>query len=618
MRVKIKKKMRTARLFRTGVLVLSGVLTFGVGLRADGDVRRYAAADLPLAAAGITVPASTDPQHISLDLRDMEIAEALKFLASKAGLNIIPTKNIAGRVTLMVENVPLQDVFDLMIRSNNLAYEKKGNIFNVMTEDEYKAFFGKNFSDIRQVRVFHLRYAIPEQVFNILDSFKSSIGKIFVEPETGTVMIMDAPERMQEIEKAMAALEQKTTIRIFDMKYAKAKDVEEQLKSQLDIKKVGSIKADDRTNRLIVQTLPERMDDIERLLKGLDQKTRQVLVDARIIKIRLANDTSRGVEWEGLFDMGKKLGLTYLGSTPFSVINPATTSGTFTSRKEALETLKTTVGTMGSYPFSGTTSNLSSSVKDVGMGSLHLGAIGRNDFDVLIKYLQTIGKTKILSCPQIAVINNQEAKIHVGERQAYVTTSTTAGQTTTTVSESVTYVDVGLQMSVTPTINDEGYVTMKIKPEISSVVDVIVSSSNNRIPIIDTATAETSVMVKDGTTIMIGGLNKEEESEDYQGTPFLGKLPLLGFFFSTKTKSKVRTEILILLTPHIIAGDELTTGYERDFGAKIDKSYEPYKPITEGSDLSPEPAAVKPYQDYAPMLNDEEDYQLVLKPLRDA
>lgn len=602
----------------TGVLVLGGVLTFGAGLKADNELQRYAAAGLPAAPAVIPAPASLEPQRISLDLRDMEVAEALKFLATRAGLNIIPTKNVAGRVTLMVDNVLLQDVFDLMIRSNNLAYEKKGDIYNVMTEDEYKAFFGKNFSDMRQVRVFHLQYAIPDQVFSILDSFKSSIGKVFVEPETGTVMVMDAPERMREIEKAMAALEQKTTIRIFDMKYAKAKDVEEQLKSQLDIKKVGSIKADDRTNQLIVQTLPQRMEDIERLLKGLDQKTRQVLVDARIIKIKLANDTSRGVEWEGLFDMGKRLGLTYLGSTPFSVINPTTTAGTFKSRKEALQSLKATVGTQGSYPFSGTTSSLSSSVKDVGTGSLHLGAIGRNDFDVLIKYLQTIGKTKILSCPQIAVINNQEAKIHVGERQAYVTTSTTAGQTTTTVSESVTYVDIGLQMSVTPTINEDGYVTMKIKPEISSVVDVLLSSSNNRIPIIDTATAETSVMVKDGTTIMIGGLNKDEESEDYQGTPFLGRIPFLGFFFSTKSKSKVRTEILILLTPHIIIGDELTTGYERDFGSKIDKGYEPYKPITEESDLSPDPVVPKQYQDYPQMLKEEEDYRLVLKPLRDA
>ncbi|MBI5873391.1 MAG: hypothetical protein HZB36_04520 [Candidatus Omnitrophica bacterium] len=589
------------------------VLIAAGSLGADNTGERYASAAPQSAPAATPGHLVSGQQYISLDLRDMDITEALKFLATKAGLNIIPTKNVSGRVTLMVDDVPLSDVFDLMIRSNNLAYEKKGDIFNVMTEDEYKSFFGKNFSDGRLVKVFHLKYAIPEQVFNILDSFKSSIGKIFVDPETGTVMVMDAPERMQEIEKALVALEQKTTIRIFDLKYAKAKEVEEQLKSQLDMKKVGSVKSDDRTNQLIVQTLPERMDDIEKLIKGLDQKTRQVLVDARIIKIRLSNDTTRGVEWEGLFDLGKKMGLSYLGSTPLAVVNPATTAGQFTTREAQFNTKG-----IGSYPFSGTSTSLNSSTPAVGTQNLHLGMIGRNDFDTVIKYLQTIGKTKILSCPQIAVINNQEAKIHVGERQAYVTTSTTAGQTTTTVSESVTYVDVGLQLAVTPTINEDGFVTMKIKPEISSVVDTLLSSSNNKIPIIDTSTAETSVMVKDGTTIMIGGLNKEEETEDYEGTPFLGRIPLVGFFFSQKSRSKVRTEILILLTPHIITGDELSTGYEHDFGAKLDKSFAPYAPITEGSDLNPGSITPKQYREYMPLLKEGLDNKPTLKPLRDA
>jgi type II secretory pathway component GspD/PulD (secretin) len=576
---------------------------------------RYAqvAPQMPIAPTAIGQEA--DPSRISLDLRDMDVAEALKFLATKASLNIIPTMKVSGRVTLMVNDVPIRDVFDLMIRSNNLAYEKKGDIYNVMTEDEYKALFGKNFSDSRQVKVFHLRYAIPDQVFTILDSFKSSIGKVFVEPESGTVMVMDAPERMGEIESALKALEQKTTLRIFDLKYAKAKDVEEQLKNQLDLKKVGTVKADERTNQLIIQTLSERMADIERLIQGLDQKTREVLIDARIIKINLSNDSSRGVEWEGLFSLGKQLGLTYLGSTPFSVVNPATTAGTFVSRAQRLSELKTNYKTLGSYPFSGTTSVLNSSVKDTGAESLHVGAIGRNDFDVLIKYVQTFGKTKILSCPQIAVINNQEAKIHVGERQAYVTTSTTSGQTTTTVSESVTYVDVGLQLSVTPTINEDGYVTMKIKPEISSVIDTLVSSSNNKIPIIDTATADTSVMVKDGTTVIIGGLNKEEEVEDYKGTPILSKIPILGMLFSSKTKSKTRSQFLILLTPHIIKGDELTTGYERDFGAKMDKVEQPYAPITDGSDLSGEKVGPRLYRDY-PRVGKEEQ-KLTVKPMRD-
>ena len=141
---------------------------------------------------------------------------------------------------------------------------------------------------------------------------------------------------------------------------------------------------------------------------------------------------------------------------------------------------------------------------------MHVGVVGSStDFDVVIKYLQTIGKTKILSNPKIAVTNNQEAKIHVGQKEAYVTTTTTTGQTTNTVSEQVTFVDVGVIISVVPTINKDGYVILKLKTEINSVIDTLVTPTNNKIPIIDTSLAETTVMAREGSTILIGGLKKE-------------------------------------------------------------------------------------------------------------
>ncbi|MCM8782734.1 MAG: secretin and TonB N-terminal domain-containing protein, partial [Candidatus Omnitrophica bacterium] len=127
--------------------------------------------------------------RISLDLRNIEVVEALKFLSMKAGLNIIATKNVAGRITLMVQDVPVKDIFDIMLRSNDLAYTKEGDIYNVMTADEYKALFGKKFADIRQVKVFRLKYAIPEQAFSLLDTLKSEVGRVLDEPDSGTALI---------------------------------------------------------------------------------------------------------------------------------------------------------------------------------------------------------------------------------------------------------------------------------------------------------------------------------------------------------------------------------------------------------------------------------------------
>jgi len=514
--------------------------------------------------------------RISLDLRNIEIVDALKFLALKAGLNIVPTQKVIGRVTLTVENVQVKDIFDIMLRSNSLAYDTKGDIYSVMTEAEYRALYGKLFSDSRQVVVFRLKYAIPEQAFNLLDALKSDIGRVLVETESGTVLLMDTPEKIAEARNALESLEQKSSVRMFSLKYAKAKDVEEQLKTQLDLKKVGTVRADERTNQVIVQALPERMDKIAELISGLDKKTKAVLIDTKIIKIKLTDALSAGIEWEGLFKIAVGSGMTYAGSYPFSAVQSATAA--WRSRSQVLNEMG---GNVGSYPFSGTTSNYSASTKVTPGERMHIGIInGKRDFDAVIKYLQTLGKTKIISNPSLAVINNQEAKIHVGERRAYVTTTTTTGSTTTTVSESITYIDVGIQLSITPMINEDGYVTMKVKPEISSIIGKVISSSNNEIPIIDTSSAETTVIAKDGATILLGGLGKEEKAENAEQFPILGKIPLLGFFFKSKTQSSERTELLIMITPIIFEGDTLVTAKDKEselFGLKKFKKFDVFK-----------------------------------------
>ncbi|MCM8801378.1 MAG: hypothetical protein NC912_05170 [Candidatus Omnitrophica bacterium] len=541
-------------------------------------------------------------QNISLDLRNIDIVEAMKFLSTKTGLNIICTKSVSGRITLTVENVPIKDVFDIMLRSNNLAYDKKGEIYNVMTEAEYKALYGKSFFDTRQVMVFRLKYAIPEQAFNLLDALKSDIGKVLVDTESGNVLVMDTAENITRIQKALEEFEKKNVVEVFDLKYAKAKDVEETLKSRLEAKKVGSVKADERTNRIIVQTLPERMQEVKELIKSLDSQTLQVLIDTKVIKIKLNNELSTGLEWEGIFQVAKKFGMTYVGSYPFSQMLP-TTSPIWKPREQVLSELG---GSVGSYPFSGTTSNYSASTKVTPGEKLHIGTISsERDFDVLLRYLQTVGQTRILSNPKLVVVNNQEAKIHVGERQAYVTTTTTTGQTTSTISEQVTFVDVGIQLSVVPTINEDGFITMKVKPEISSVSSVLITPTNNKIPIIDTSLTETTVMVKDGTTLILGGLRKEEKIKTAEQFPFLSKIPLLNFFFRTSTDKVDRTELLVMLTPHIISGMELTTGDERAFGEKPPKEYKEYESLAPKQEVLPEekslvPSEIKPYRPYIP------------------
>ncbi|MBU2103053.1 MAG: secretin N-terminal domain-containing protein [Candidatus Omnitrophota bacterium] len=556
-----------------------GALSFSLGLGANAprvagnQAFSYVVAES--AAAREDLVSAAPQERISLNLRNIDIIEALKFFSLRSGYNIIPTQKVAGRVTLNVENVTVKDVFDVMLRSNNLAYDKRGDIYNVMTEAEYKQLYGKNFFDSRQVKVFRLKYAIPEQAFSLLDAIKSDIGRLLVDSESGSVVIIDTPEKIAEAESALSAMEQKNMVKVFTLKYAKAKEVEEQLKVQLDLKKVGLIKADERTNQVIVQTLPERMQNIEELITSLDKKTKGVLIDCKIIKIKLSDQRDQGIQWEGLFNIAKAYGMAYLGSYPFSVMTAGITNPAFTSRADYANT----VNSAGQYPFSGTTSSLNASTKVAPGERMHVGIVGsKTDFDVLIKYLQTLGNSKIMASPSLAVVNNQEAKIHIGERRAYITTTTTTGSTTSTVSEEVTFVDVGVRLSVIPTINDDGYITMKVKPEISSIIGSITSSSNNVVPIIDTNTAETTVIAKDGSTVIIGGMGREEVTEGSEGVPFLSKIPIIGNLFKNSTKRKERVELIIMITPIIFEGDKFITTKDADkFPVKPVKKFDVFK-----------------------------------------
>jgi general secretion pathway protein D len=173
-----------------------------------------------------------------------------------------------------------------------------------------------------------------------------------------------------------------------------------------------------------------------------------------------------------------------------------------------------------------------------------------------VEALETVGETNILSSPRIMAVNNQEARILVGSTEPYVTsTTTTPSSGPTTTAESVNFIDVGVKLYVTPTIHEDDFITMKIRPEVSSVTSNLTTSNNNTIPIVETSEAETVVNVKDGVSVIIGGLIKEEAINTTKKVPLLGNIPILGMAFRSTNNSKSKTEIVIFLTPRIVSGD---------------------------------------------------------------
>ncbi len=192
---------------------------------------------------------------------------------------------------------------------------------------------------------------------------------------------------------------------------------------------------------------------------------------------------------------------------------------------------------------------------------VQLGTLDEHNFTMAMNFLNTLGDTRILSEPRIAVTNNEEASIHVGRRQAIVTGTTSQSGESTITSDSVEFVDVGVKLTVVPTINRDGFITMKIKPEVSSVTDEVTTGAEDEprsiIPIITTSEAETTVKVKDGVMVMIAGLKENTDGENIEGVPYLGEIPIIGLLFGNRAYDKHQSEIIIFLTPHIITGESM-------------------------------------------------------------
>ncbi len=453
-------------------------------------------------------------------IKDADVTFALKFLAEKGNINIVVSKTVEGRVSpLFIKNVTIREALDIIMTANNLAYEiRPGEVLYVMPEAEYKALSGKNFKDTRQVRKIELVYANPKSVFKALDALKSSVGEVMVDEDSGTLVLKDTPERLIVLENVLTSLDKPDTPRIFALQYAKAADVAAALTTRLDAKKTGMVTVDLRNNQVIISSLSERMKEAEDIIRQMDRETKEVLLEMKILRIVLKDEFDMGVDWRMVLKNLRIPTTTLVGNfaLPSTVANPFTMS---------------------------------------------LGHEGSDyKYTALFQLLQQFGETRNLSSPSIAVINGEQAKIHVGNTEAYVTTTVSSGGTIATTAAQVTFLDVGVMLTVTPTINDEGFVTIKVSPEISAVESYlkykIAVDVENQVPIVSRTTADTTVKIKDGTTVIIGGLRKDEKLKTLNKVPILGDIPVLRWAFRNEVEKTEKTEVAVFLTPHIITGDQ--------------------------------------------------------------
>lgn len=296
------------------------------------------------------------------------------------------------------------------------------------------------------------------------------------------------------------------------------------------------ILADKRTNGLILMASKGDMAALKDILKSMDIMLSQVLIEAVIMQVSLDKDLERGVDWvqRSMIAYNKRSG----GRNAEFSFAGAGGGG------------KTT-------PLNATSLDSSSSLPLAGGLTYYMTQFGLN-LDAVIKMSQSDNRSKIIASPIILTTDNKEAKIDVSEESYFYKGVSYVGYSSSTAGTAVPNVEarkVGLSLVVTPRINAKKFVVMEIAQKIEDVSrtqTIVDSSGKNDWPIVSSREMTASVSVRNGETIILGGLVKNDQTENKNGIPFLNKIPFLGFLFGSASDTGKRTEVVVFITPYVL------------------------------------------------------------------
>ncbi|MBU4312482.1 MAG: type IV pilus secretin PilQ [Candidatus Omnitrophica bacterium] len=329
---------------------------------------------------------------------------------------------------------------------------------------------------------------------------------------------------------------------VFALNYADAENIPAAIEEMLSDR--GSIKYDERANLVIVTDIPTNIYKIKQVIERLDMRTKQVNIEAKIVETTLDKDDNLGIRWTmqatasmakrpTTFPFDRKAG----GGSWYPISDP---SGASSTSSPVVGTFPSNVGT--GFPMALPT-------------NFTLGTLDFSAFQAVLEILKSRSDTKIISNPRITTLDNQEARIVVATTfsiPTYERNDSTGNIEVTGYSEK----ELGVTLSVTPQINPEGFVVVKLEPEVSTFLDwdTFTSGSSGSIqaPRFSTRKASTQVMVKNGETIVIGGLIKENIVDAVYKVPILGDIPILSLFFKKKEKSVETTDLMFFITVNIV------------------------------------------------------------------
>ncbi|MDE2236661.1 MAG: type IV pilus secretin PilQ, partial [Elusimicrobia bacterium] len=480
--------------------------TGGMTTRPSADLRRMAAAD----SARPKGAAASPPRTKAHDSADRASIEPRRDIMSRLPRDLI---------SVDFDNTDIKDVIRL------LAAKAKLNIV-----------FGP---DISGTLTLHLHQVpFPDAFRTIL----TMMGLATMQVGDNILRVL-TPAALKESQTAAASV-----TKVIPLNYAKAAELLPTINAVRTAEgRPGIALADSKTNSLIVTESVEGLADTERLVSELDVRPKQVLIEAKLVEVSLNNSLDYGVQWDyASFEpghLGGKQGLTTIGAP----VGPATANAITLPNDQHAATSGFATGTLPGATARGTGVNLPASQI---FGALTLGRVTNTYFlNATLTAAAAHGKVKVLSDPKIATLNNQPAKINVTTQIPYVTANVAS---TGVQTQAVNYVTTGIELSVTPSINADGRITLLINPTVSQPSATAAGNALTGAPAVDSRDASTTVLVRDGETIVIGGLIADSTSDTIAKIPILGDIPILGWLFKKKSVSRTRSELLIFVTPKIM------------------------------------------------------------------
>lgn len=493
-------------------------------------------------------------ENITLDFNQADIRNVLKIISLKAGINIVTTPDVMGSITIRLVDVPWERALDIILKTYGFGYEKQGNVILVTNMANISKFQSE---EPLRTEIFNLKFLDAQDAERALIPMISQRGRI-------SILYSRGQKGWQfgtfKIGKEMATQGELSTVEGASDMRSETVSVERTPEGRVISNKVD-FEPSIKSKTLIVTDTASALDKIRNFIEKIDNMPKQILIETRIMEVNKDRLKDIGFDWgtgiAGASGYATLPGDIYLDSKNYKTIAGRNLASEFTpslfSPKEG------TTAFPGTYPYR------------AGMELLFKKLTG-DKFEVIIHALDEDARTNTLSSPRIVTLDNQEASILVGYHTPILTSSVTAASTSTGPTQIQTldyYQEIGIRLNVVPQVGENDYINMLIHPSVTSSnssvtatniagtgADAITSAINY--PIIDVREAQTQVMMKDGETVVIGGLIKDVKGKETIGIPFISKIPLLGDLFKRDINTISKVDLLIFITAHIIKEDDFS------------------------------------------------------------